>query len=110
MELYAQPAEPSPNTPTEPVPSWFRQILHGPMQQFGELRDAARRYDADWGVYVDLIRYRDLDDQVDWFSVAAAAKAEPSRSRAGMSRTVFFSSQAEPWAPRLVAEPSRAVK
>jgi hypothetical protein len=66
MELYARPAEPSPNTPTEPIPSWFRQLLHGPMQQFGELRDAARRYDTDWGVYADLIRYRDLDDQVDW--------------------------------------------
>jgi hypothetical protein len=66
MELYTRPAILTPNTPTEPIPAWFRQLLHGPQQQFGELRDVARCYNADWGVYMDLICYRDLDNQADW--------------------------------------------
>jgi hypothetical protein len=29
-------------------------------------REAAHNYDADWGIHVDIIRYRELDDTMDW--------------------------------------------
>jgi hypothetical protein len=65
-DLYARPANLGPGVGIESIPAWFRRLLHGSMHQFSQLRDAARRYDADWGVYADILRYRELDDQTSW--------------------------------------------
>ena len=64
-ELYARPTHPTAGM-GDAIPVWFRRLLHGSSHQFRQLRDAARQHDADWGIYADIIRYRELDEQSSW--------------------------------------------
>jgi hypothetical protein len=65
-ELYACPANLGPGVGIESIPAWFRRLLHRSMHQFSQLRDTARRHDSNWGIYADILRYRELDDQTSW--------------------------------------------
>jgi hypothetical protein len=64
IELYARPVDGPEGT--EPMPGWFRRLLNGDRRQYNQLREAAHNYDADWGIHADIIRYRELDDTMDW--------------------------------------------
>src|SRR5712692_5520724 len=61
IELYAT-LDLSDDTPAQSLPRWLLDALTGPSAAFHTVRTAA---DAtlDWGLYADLLRYRDLDQK-----------------------------------------------
>jgi hypothetical protein len=52
-ELYTQPTVRA-DSPVQPIPPWFRRLLHTTGHQFDELQEAALQLD-DWGVYTDIV-------------------------------------------------------
>ena len=58
VKIYAQPCTTA--EPIEPLPIWLESILLGPSAAFNMLAEAARELN-DWGIYADLLRFRELD-------------------------------------------------
>jgi hypothetical protein len=61
-EVYATPGY-AIATPSEPMPSWFHQLLIGNSAKYNTLRDAIANLD-DWGILADVARYRQLEDDI----------------------------------------------
>ena len=60
--IYAYPVIRT-DFPAEPLPRWIRAILHGPNPQYLTFLGQAKSLD-DWGVAADIIRYRNLDEEL----------------------------------------------
>src|SRR5579863_5121543 len=61
VPIYASPAF-STESPIEPLPPWFRNLLRGPTATYNNLLSQSKTLD-DWGVPADIARYRSLDDE-----------------------------------------------
>src|SRR6266403_1546708 len=61
-EIYAAPQD-SALDPAEVLPFWVRETLQGSAIQYQELRWAVRDLD-DWGLYAEVLRYRQLDEDI----------------------------------------------
>src|SRR6266404_3907719 len=61
-EIYAAPQD-SALDPAEVLPFWVRETLQGSAIQYQELRRAVRDLD-DWGLYAEVLRYRQLDKDI----------------------------------------------
>ena len=55
FHIYAQPM--TRGQPMEPLPAWFQECIIGPMPQYHELYEAARKLD-DWGIAADIMPCR----------------------------------------------------
>ena len=58
FHIYAQPTV--RGQPVEALPAWFEERVIGPMPQYHELYEAARKLD-NWGIAADIARLRDFD-------------------------------------------------
>ncbi len=61
-EIYAAPQDFALD-PAEVLPFWIRETLQGSAIQYQELRRAVRDLD-DWGLYTEVLRYRQLDEDI----------------------------------------------
>jgi len=61
-EIYAAPQD-SVLDPPEVLPFWVRETLQGTAIQYQELQRAVRDLD-DWGLYTEVLRYRQLDEDI----------------------------------------------
>ena len=61
LPIYARAVYSS--EPIEPLPAWFHQLLVGTPTIHANLAKAAHQLD-DWGIAVDISRYRKLDDNL----------------------------------------------
>ncbi len=61
-EIYATPQD-STLDPAEVLPFWIRETLQGSAMQYQELQRAVRDLD-DWGLYTEVLRYRQLDEDI----------------------------------------------
>src|SRR6266446_1373190 len=61
-EIYATPQD-STLDPPEVLPFWICDTLQGAAIQYQELRRAVRDLD-DWGLYTEVLRYRQLDEDI----------------------------------------------
>src|SRR6266446_2244184 len=61
-EIYAAPQD-SVLNPAEVLPFWIWETLQGSAIQYQELRRAVRDLD-DWGLYAEVLRYRQLDEDI----------------------------------------------
>src|SRR6266436_1387803 len=61
-EIYAAPQD-SALDPPEVLPHWIRETLQGASIQYQEFHRAVRNLD-DWGLYAEVLRYRQLDEDI----------------------------------------------
>jgi len=61
-DLYAKPVI-NFNTPTEPLPGWFKDILIGPAPAFHGLLQALSDITS-WGVHTKAVQYREYHDHI----------------------------------------------
>src|SRR6266446_4418609 len=61
-EIYTAPQD-STLDPAEVLPFWIWETLQGSAIQYQELRRAVRDLD-DWGLYAEVLRYRQLDEDI----------------------------------------------
>jgi len=61
-EIYATPQDSALN-PAEVLPFWIQETLQGSAIQYQELQRAVRDLD-DWGLYAEVLRYRQLDEDI----------------------------------------------
>ena len=58
FHIYAQPT--TGGQPVEPLPTWFKELIIGPMLQYHALYKGAQELD-DWGIAADITRIHDFD-------------------------------------------------
>src|SRR6266481_776231 len=61
-EIYATPQD-SALDPAEVLPFWVQETLQGSAIQYQELQRAVRDLD-DWGLYAEVLHYRQLDEDI----------------------------------------------
>lgn len=74
-------------TPYEPMPAWFRQLLVGSADAFYTLRRASKELE-DWGIEADIVRFRNLNDELGQHSIQLnAVQAQIDSVKHAMAQT-----------------------
>ncbi len=110
--IYAAPII-SAEDPIDPMPWWFKALLHRPSPMFLNLVETACTLD-DWGVAADLLRYRTLDEEVNSIELQISC-LERDRAAADHTRIICESclevshcSESLAYLESLAPKPSRA--
>jgi len=93
-EVYASPA--FSTNPIDPMPYWFHDLLTRPSPLFLVLRDAIADLD-NWGILADVLRFRNLNEQVSKVHAEIAvleAKLESIRLTRTLTQSRLEASQA----------------